>query len=118
MAHVSQISASDTCFSALVAGLGREFGAGAAEGLARIFLDAEDADFHWDARSDTRILGTYLDEDDEDLLLDRVAVLGFLDGRFYVAILLIDSMLGVHGMLGLRHFGSANAAGAAFGAAR
>ncbi|MFN3795930.1 MAG: hypothetical protein ACK4S5_00420 [Sphingobium yanoikuyae] len=47
----------DKVVSALVAGLEREFGRGAAEGLARHFLEAEEVDFRWDARSEERWLG-------------------------------------------------------------
>ena len=48
----SAISVGDTrVFERLVAGLEDEFGAHAAEGLARQFVEAEDADFYWDARA-------------------------------------------------------------------
>ena len=49
----------------LIAGLEIEFGRGAGEGLAQHFLDAEDADFRWDARDSERWLGSY-ESGDED----------------------------------------------------
>ena len=119
MAHAATHSAFDDCFPALVAGLAREFGADAGEALARRFVEAEDADFHWDARCDQRLLGTWWgSEDAEDLLLDRMAVQGRLDGRFYVAVLLTDGDLAVHGLLGLRHFANEIEAQTAFAQAR
>ena len=48
----SAISVGDTrVFERLVAGLEVEFGAPAAEGLARQFIEAEDSDFYWYARA-------------------------------------------------------------------
>jgi hypothetical protein len=114
MAYASQIQPADRCFSALVAGLGREFGQEAAEGLARIFVAAEDAEFHWDARRRERVLGCYWSLEDEDLELERVAVEGYFDGQFYVAVLLLDRAQAVHGMLGLREFGREEEADRAF----
>lgn len=62
----------DKAVSALVAGLEREYGRGAAEGLARQFLEAEEVDFRWDARSEERWLGLYEDPDEAEFELDRV----------------------------------------------
>ncbi|MBL9071846.1 MAG: hypothetical protein JNM03_17830 [Sphingopyxis sp.] len=114
MAYTSQIQPSDRCFSALVAGLEREFGEAAAEGLARIFVAAEDAEFHWDARIRERVLGCYWSLEQEEIALERVAVLGFIDGHFYVAVLLLDAGFAVHGMLGCRDFANEKDAGRAF----
>ncbi len=114
MAYASQVQSADRCFSALVVGLGREFGQEAAEGLARIFVAAEDAEFHWDARTRERVLGGYWSLEEEDIELERVAVEGYFDGRFYVAVLLLDGAHAVHGMLGLRAFASEDEADCAF----
>ncbi|WP_245942020.1 hypothetical protein [Sphingomonas gilva] len=43
-------AASDRVMAALVAGLEIEFGSGAGRVLAKRFLEAEEADFNWDAR--------------------------------------------------------------------
>lgn len=115
MASIAIAAATDGVFNRLVAGLETEFGTRAAEGLARHFVEAEAADFYWDARSRERWLGSYecLD-DDTDAVLDRVAVTGFLDGRHYVAVVLVDALDGVEALLGLRQFESKEEASAAF----
>ena len=97
--------ASDQVFDRLVSGLQATFGRNAAEGLARHFIEAEGADFYWEARDRERWLGAYesLEEEAEDAL-DRVAVLGFLDGRYYVAVLLLEPAGGIDALLGLRQF--------------
>lgn len=96
---------SDHVFERIVSGLESSFGRSAAEGLARQFIEAEGADFYWEARLGERWLGTYerLDEDD-GAALDRVAVFGLLDGLFYVAVVLLDGLEGVEALLGLRQF--------------
>ncbi len=98
-------TASDHVFERIVAGLETSFGRRAAEGLARQFIEAEGADFYWEARLGERRIGTYerLDEDAEEAL-ERVAVFGLLDGLFYVAVVLLDAIEGVEGLLGLRQF--------------
>ena len=111
----SAISIGDTrVFERLVAGLEVEFGAQAAEGLARQFVEAEDADFYWDARAAERWLGIYESLDDEEELLTRVAITGQFEGRFFVAVLIVDGDESVNAMLGLRHFESAAEAQDAF----
>lgn len=97
--------AADRVFDRLVSGLESAFGRSAAEGFARHFIEAEGADFYWEARLRERWIGTYegLDED-ADAVLDRVAVFGFLDGLFYVAVVLLDAIDGVEALLGLRQF--------------
>src|SRR3546814_13834532 len=54
--------ASDRVMAALVSGLEIEFGRGAGEALAQRFLEAEEIDFHWDAREQERWIGTYESE--------------------------------------------------------
>ncbi|WP_313039808.1 hypothetical protein [Sphingobium yanoikuyae] len=75
---------------------------GAAEGLARHFLEAEEVDFRWDARSEERWLGAYEDPDDAGFELDRVAICGCLDGEWFTAIMLVDGEGKAHGMTGCR----------------
>ena len=111
MAHTIAIHvASDRIMATLVAGLEIEFGRGAAVGLARHFLDAEEVDFHWDARVSERWLGAYESIDDDDLELDRIAICGFLNGRWFAATLLVDGDGNPHGMLGCRTFDGERAA--------
>lgn len=96
---------SDHVFERIVSGLEPSFGRSAAEGLARQFIEAEGADFYWEARIAERWIGTYerLDEDDGEAL-DRVAVFGLLDGLFYVAVVLLDAFESVEALLGVRQF--------------
>ncbi|WP_374414951.1 hypothetical protein [Novosphingobium colocasiae] len=100
-------AASDRVMATLVAGLEIEFGRGAGEALAVRFLEAEESDFLWDARASERWLGTYESADDEeDFELDRVAIMGRLDGRWFVAVSIIDGDGNPHGLLGRRNFRS------------
>ena len=108
----SSVSIGETrVFERLVAGLEIEFGSRAAGGLARQFIEAEGADFYWEARARERWLGSYESLDwDEDDALDRIAVSGVLDGRHYVAVLLVDALGSVDALLGVRHFEDKKAA--------
>lgn len=106
--------ASDRVMSALIAGLEIEFGRGAAEGLASRFLAAEACDFHWEARTSERWLGRYEAVDEEEIELDRIAIVGRLEGRWFAAICIVDGEGNAHGMTGQRSFGKRKAAQAAF----
>jgi len=99
-------TASDRVMEALVAGLELEFGRGGGKALAHRFLEAEDADFRWDARLEERWLGAYESFDDEDVELDRIACLGRLDGKWFCATMLVDGDGQAHGMMGCRTFRS------------
>ncbi|TPG18760.1 hypothetical protein EAH87_11880 [Sphingomonas koreensis] len=115
MAQVQPISvASDRVMAALISGLEIEFGRGAGEALAHRFLDAEDTDFRWDARVQERWIGTYENADDGDFELDRVRILGRLDGTWFVAMMIVDGDGDAHAMLGALEFGSERAARKAF----
>ena len=103
-------AASDRVMEKLIAGLEIEFGRGAGEALARQFLEAEDMDFRWDARASERWLGVYESVEDEDFGLDRVAICGRLDGKWFAATMIVDGDGSAHGMLGCRSFGSEKAA--------
>ena len=111
-------SASDRVMEALVAGLELEFGSRAAVGLAQRFLAAEECDFHWDARDQERWLGAYESIDGQELELDRVAILGWMDGRWFVAEIIVDGEGQAHGMIGKRGFSRVNPARKAFAAQR
>lgn len=115
MTHVSSISqASDRVMAKLISGLEIEFGTRAAQGLAQHFLGAEDVDFHWDARVSERWLGAYDAQNDDDIELDRVAVIGFLDGCWFVATIIVDGDGNPHFMLGCREFRTEKLARKAF----
>jgi len=115
MAQVQTISAAaDRVMAALVSGLEHEFGRGAGEALAHRFLEAEAVEFHWDARTEERWIGAYWGGSDDGLELDRVRVLGRLDGRWFVAVMIVDGDGDAHGMMGMRSFASAIGARQAF----
>lgn len=109
--------ASDRVMAALVAGLEIEFGRGAGEALAQRFLKAEDTDFRWDARVRERWIGGYASASEDELDLDRVAIVGRLDGEWFVATMIVDGDGNACGMLGCRAFRSKSAAENAFGRA-
>jgi len=116
MTTVQSISdASDRVTAALVSGLESEFGRGAGAALAQHFLAAEEADFRWDARLRERWIGAYENADDEeDVALDRVRILGRLDGKWFVATMIVDGDGRAHAMLGHREFDSEELARQAF----
>lgn len=107
-------TASDRVMAALVSGLELEFGRGAGEALAHRFLEAEEVDFHWDARISERWIGGYESLDDDDLELDRVKIFGRLDTKWFVAMMIVDGDGNAHGMMGKRDFRREREALAAF----
>ncbi len=96
----------DRVMAALVSGLELEFGRGAGEELAHRFLAAEEADFHWDARAEERWIGAYETPDDGEFELDRIAICGRLDGKWFCATMLVDGDGQAHGMMGCRLYRS------------
>lgn len=108
---------SDRMMAALISGLEIKFGRGAGEALARRFLDAEEVDFHWDARIRERWIGSYESIDDDDLELERIETFGRLDGRWFVAMMIVDGDGKAHGMMGKRTFARRGEAEAAFATA-
>ncbi len=111
-------TASDRVMAALISGLEIEFGRGAGEALAHRFLEAEESDFHWDARVEERWIGAYESTDDEEFELDRIAIFGRLDGQWFVAVMIVDGDGNSQGMMGKRVFGREGAARKAFAETR
>lgn len=106
--------ASDRVMAALVSGLEIEFGHGVGEALAHRFLEAEETEFLWDARDMERWIGAYESTDDEEIDLDRVRIFGRLDGKWFVAVMIVDGDGNPHGLMGKREFGRRNQALAEF----
>jgi hypothetical protein len=106
--------ASDRVMVALISGLEIEFGRGVGEALAHRFLEAEEVDFHWDARVQERWIGAYESSDEEGVELDRIAIIGRLDGKWFMAVMIVDGEGNAHGMMGKRIFGRESEARAAF----
>jgi len=98
-------TASDHVMATLVSGLEIEFGRGAGEALAHRFLEAEESDFCWDARVQERWIGAYESIDEDENELDRVAIWGRLDGKWFVAMMIVDGDGNAHGIIGKRTFG-------------
>lgn len=106
MAHLQPISvAPERVMNALVAGLELELGRGAGEALAHRFLEAEEVDFHWEAQVQERWVGAYESPGDDDLELNRVRIVRRLDGRWFVAVMIVDGDGHAHRMMGERRFG-------------
>jgi hypothetical protein len=95
-------TASDRVLATLIAGIELEFGRGAGEALAQRFLEAEESDFLWEARVAERWLGSYESVEDDDFDLERIAICGWSDGRWFVAVMLIDGEGLPHGTMGKR----------------
>lgn len=96
----------DRVMAALISGLELEFGRGVAEALAHRFLEAESIEFHWDARDEERWIGSYPNAEEDGIELDRVRIVGRLDGRWFVAVMIVDGDGNAHGMVGKRDFRS------------
>lgn len=111
---VASARVTDRVMAALVSGLEIEFGHGVGEALAHRFLDAEETDFLWDARVEERWIGAYESADDDDNDLDRVRIVGRLDGKWFVAVMIVDGDGNAQGVMGRRNFGRRQQALAAF----
>ena len=113
---ISEASAKvmDRVMAALISGLEIEVGHGAGEALAHRFLEAEESDFLWDARVQERWIGAYESTDNDEIDLDRVRIFGCLDGKWYVATMIVDGDGNPHGVMGKREFGRRNQALGAF----
>lgn len=94
----------DRVIATLMAGLEIEFGRGAGEALAHRFLEAEETDFLWDARREERWLGFYQSVEDDDLELDRIAICGQLDGRWFASVMLVDGEGRAHATIAKRFY--------------
>jgi len=116
MAVISIIqAASRDAYPALLAGIEAQFGEAECVTIASAFLKAELADFHWQSRREERWLGRYEDDAEEGEELDRVGVVGQLNGVWYTAICVVDGDGAVHWMQQLRLEKNAIDAADAFG---
>lgn len=97
---------SDCIMARLIAGLEVEFGSGVGEALAHRLLEAEESDFLWDARIEERWLGSYESIDSDDFELDRIAICGRLNGRWFASVMLVDGDGMAHGTIAKRFYRS------------
>ena len=89
-------TASRDAYPALLAGIEEQYGQAGSVSIASHWLQAELADFHWDSRRDERWLGAYAGEDEGEQTLDRVAIVGELNGVWFAAICIVDGDGAVH----------------------
>lgn len=108
-------AASRDAYPALIAGLQAAYGRDESVAIAAHFLGSEWADFHWESRVAERHLGGYESVEDEECELDRVAILGRLQGIWFVATCLVDGNGAVHELHGLKLMPGEKQAEAAFG---
>jgi hypothetical protein len=101
-------------FPELVRDLTAKFGS---EGIGMIvdtFIAAEQADFCWEGRLAEMNLGEFESLDDDEEARERVAVLGYFRGRYYVATCVVDHERSVRALLKVRQFERFNSAESAF----
>ena len=110
--------ASDRVLHSLATGSGIEDRHTLGDGIDRHILAAEEADFHWDARLSERWLGAYWGADDDDIDLDRVAIVGRIDGQWFAATSIIDGDGMPRAMANRRAFDTKHEAERAFEHAR
>lgn len=101
MISIVQARSRDT-YPVLLAGIETQFGHVGSVEIAGRFLAAELADFHWESRVAERWLGAYESSEDEEIELDRVAILGKLQGVWFIAVCLVDGNGAVHTIDNLR----------------
>jgi len=113
---------SGDAYGRLVQSLQMEFGTSEVSALAARILEAEKAEFHWDARVQERYLGQHLPLDLGDANagddLARIAILSFLADRWHAGICLVDGNGCAADLLWLRSFDAREEAADAFGRAR
>jgi hypothetical protein len=101
-------------FPALVRDLTMEFGSEGIGAVVEKFIAAEQADFCWEGRFAERNLGAFESFDSDEEGCQRVAVLGYLRGEYYVAICIVDAERQALALLKSRQFASFESAETAF----
>ncbi|MDQ7250540.1 hypothetical protein [Dongia sedimenti] len=101
-------------FPALVRDLTAEFGSDGIGAVIEKFIAAEEADFLWESRFAERNLGDLECFDGDEDRCQRVAVMGYFQGEYYVAICIVDSERQAAALLKSRQFESFEGAEIAF----
>jgi hypothetical protein len=113
---------SGDAYARLVEGLRMELGCSDIAALADRIFEAEEPDFHWQARVRERYLGQHLPVDfgDEDAREDvsRIAILSFLGARWHAGVCLVDGEACAIDLLWLRSFERHEEAAETFARAR
>jgi len=101
-------------FPALARDLTMEFGTDGISGIVEKFIAAEQADFCWEGRFAEMNLGEFESFDGDDEAWERVSVLGYFRGEYYVATCIVDAERNVSALLKSRQFASFERAESAF----
>lgn len=100
-------------YPALLRDLEQQLGRDGISAIAERIIEAERADFHWDGRIAEWNLGAFESFDEEEMF-ERVVIIGYFHGRYYVAICVVDAERRVHWMTRLRPFSNFESAESAF----
>jgi hypothetical protein len=114
MSQAQHLHAAFDRFPALVRDLTAEFGSEGIGAVVERFIAAEEADFLWEARFAETILGDFESFDGDDEGCQRVAVMGYFRGEYYVAICIVDAERNVAALVKSREFSSFESAEIAF----
>ena len=101
-------------FPDLVRDLTAEFGSDGIGAIVERFIAAEQADFCWEGRFAEMNLGEFESVDGEYEGCERVAVLGYFRGQYYVATCVVDHERTVRALLKVRQFEDFESAETAF----
>jgi hypothetical protein len=101
-------------FPELVRGLIAQFGSDGIDAIADRFIAAERAEFCWEGRFAEMNLGAFESADDEFAACDRVAVMGYFRGQYYIATCVVDRERDVRALLKVRQFTDFDGAETAF----
>lgn len=101
-------------YPALLRDLAQEFGYEGIVATAARIIDAEWADFHWDGRIAEQNIGGFENFDGNEQTLERVAILGYFQDRYYTAICIVDDARRVRWMTDLSIFDGFETAEGAF----
>ena len=101
-------------FPALVRDLTAEFGNEGISAVVEKFIGAELPDFCWEGRFAEMNLGEFESFESDEDGCERVAVLGYFRGEYYVAICIVDAERHVSALLKSREFESFESAEIAF----
>ena len=114
MSQAQHFHAAFDRFPGLVRSLTAEFGSDGIGAVIEKFIAAEEADFLWAGRFADRNLGEFESFDGDEDGCQRVAVMGYFRGEYYVAICIVDTERSVIGLLRSRQFASLESAESAF----
>lgn len=101
-------------YPALLEDLAQEFGRDGLASTAARIIEAERADFHWDGRIAEMNLGAFESVGRQLGRFERVAILGYFRGHYYVATCIVDDARCVLWMTALHCFESVESAESAF----